>query len=53
MTFIILVLLGLLSVRPLSFAKYNWNKKQYLQAAGMLLITLAMFAFPLYVLFLI
>jgi hypothetical protein len=50
MTFIILALLALLSLRPLSFAKYNWNKKQYLQAVGMVLIVAAMIAFPVYVL---
>jgi hypothetical protein len=43
-------LLILLSLYPLSYAKYNWGKKQYLQAIGMVFIVMVMLALPVYVL---
>lgn len=50
MSYIIIPLLVLLSLRPLSCAKYNWNKKQYLQAVGMVVIVMAMLIFPVFAL---
>lgn len=48
--YIIIALLILLSIKPLSFAKFNWRKKQYLGAIGMILIVLLMMGLPIYVL---
>ena len=50
MTYVLIVLLILLSLHPLSYAKYNWGKKQYLQSIGMAFIVMVMLALPIYVL---
>jgi hypothetical protein len=50
-TYVLIALLILLSLYPLSYAKYNWGKKQYLQSIGMLFIVMVMLGLPIYVLF--
>ena len=51
MTFIDIAIVLLLSLYPLSYAKYNWRKKQRFQAVGMVLAVIAMLALAVYVLF--
>ena len=51
MKYITIVLLLIASVYPVSYAKYNFMKKNYLGAFGMIFLTLAAVAFPVYLLF--
>lgn len=46
MTYIIIALLLIVSVYPLSYVRYVWQKKNYAGAVAVLLLTLASIAAP-------
>ena len=49
MNYIIIALLIVFSVNPLSYAKFNWGKKQYFQSIGVVFMTMVMVGLPIYV----
>jgi hypothetical protein len=52
MNFIIILILLVLSLHPLSYAKFNWSKKNKLGAVGSIFIAIAAVIFPAVLLFL-
>lgn len=46
MKYLVIPLLLILSIYPLSFAGYNWRKKNKFGAFGMLLLVLAQIVLP-------
>ncbi|KPU44804.1 hypothetical protein OXPF_18900 [Oxobacter pfennigii] len=49
MIYIVIPILLIISINPLSYAKYNWDKKNKFAAFGCVLLTVIMFILPLYV----
>ena len=50
LVYITIFILGLLFFYLLTFARYNWVKKNKIAAVGILLIALASFVYPLVIL---
>lgn len=46
MKYIIILFLLIMSIHPLSYAKYNWGKKNKLGAIGAILLAIAAVVFP-------
>jgi hypothetical protein len=46
MKYLIIIVLLIISIQPLSYAKYNWGKRNWLGAVGAILIALAAVVFP-------
>jgi len=46
MKYIVILFLLIASVHPLSYAKYNWDRKNKLGAAGALLLAVSIIIFP-------
>ena len=46
MKYFVILLLLLLSINPISYAKYNWNKKNRLGAVGCILLVVLSVALP-------
>ena len=51
MKYIIVVPLFALLIYQLSFAKYNWTKKNWIAAIGSVIIGILAFVLPLYLIF--
>ena len=46
MRYTVILFLIVLSIYPLSYAKYNWNKENKLGAIGVILLVIAAVVFP-------
>jgi len=46
MRYIIMLFLIIISIYPLSYAKYNWDRKNKLVAIGTIILTMAAIAVP-------
>ncbi|HPM00037.1 MAG TPA: hypothetical protein PLS45_09150 [Bacillota bacterium] len=46
MTYIVILFLIILSIYPLSYAKYNWDRKNKLGAIGTIILAMAAIAVP-------
>ncbi|HOV68799.1 MAG TPA: hypothetical protein PLZ84_00570 [Clostridia bacterium] len=51
MPYFAIAFLLVIAAQTLGFAIYNWQKRQYLQFAGVVLLILVMLGLPIYVLF--
>lgn len=51
MNYIVILFLLIMAIYPLSYAKYNWKKKNKLGAVGMVLLVLASIVLPAFLLF--
>jgi len=52
MRYTVILFLIVLSMYPLSYAKYNWDRKNKIGAAGMITLTIAAIVIPTIQLFL-
>jgi hypothetical protein len=50
MNYFLVLILILIAIRPLSYAKYNWDRKNRFQAFGVVLLVLLSVVLPIMIL---